>query len=225
MNKAHYLGRLTRLLCAMASTSLLAGCISFDHSIIDEPIKPARTLAQRPCCDSIFGVEAHPLPTDQYITLVLDHDDAVLDFPGGKSFTKAIQLPEIDGPYLLQIDSVVYRPNIDLKPVALYPVVTFLDSDLKPLSTHDNQDIDYRHPIFGPGLLRTIISLEAGSPARYALLHTSSQRLNQAISTSDSHRLVQVDNFDTILYSSPAQSRRKVRFVETGMVNVLAYPL
>ncbi len=202
---------------------LVSGCIRFDHSIIDEPIKPVRSLDQRQCCDSILGLEVHPLAPNKYLTVVVDESDAVLEFKGGKSFTKAIELPVVEVEYILQMDSVVNTPGLNLIPQAMYPMVTLLDAQLNTIATFDNESLDYRRPIFGPRLLRIIITVEAGSAARYALLHTSPSRRNQGITANAEYELVQREDFETLIYSRPTQTRHKIQFIETGMVNLLAY--
>jgi len=207
----------------LVTAAMLTGCIHFDHSLITEPLQPSRSLAQRQCCDSLLELKAHPLPLDQYVTLTVGREDSVIEFRSGKSFTKALELPKLASEYLLQFDSVVNYPRIDLFPEAMYPMVTLLDANLNPVAIYDNETLDLRKPVFGPNLLRIILTVEPGSAARYALIHTSAGRTAQGLSVDPPYEVVQKDNFDGMLYGRPSQSRKKIHFSETGMVNVLAY--
>jgi len=202
---------------------MLSGCIHFDHSLVETPKQPVRTLEQHPCCDNILGLDVHPLPVNEYVTFLIDENDPVLELSGGKSFAKAIQLPSVEGEYLLQLDSVVNIPRIDLFPEAMFPMVTLLDAELQTIATHDNEPVKLLRPIFGPKMVRIILTVEADSPARYAIVHTSEKRTRQALTIHAPIELVQRDSFETLLYSRPTQSRNKIHFVETGMINMLAY--
>ncbi|MBX2867105.1 MAG: hypothetical protein KTR18_00410 [Acidiferrobacterales bacterium] len=203
----------------------LGGCIRFDHSLIEEPITPVRSLAERPCCDSLLEMKVETLGVKRYKTVLIDESDSVLEFRTGRSFAKAVELPRIEGEYLLQVDSVVNRPRIDFIPEALYPMVTLLDEKLDTVAIFDQQMVDLRRPILGPSLLRITLTIEEESSARYALIHTSPERTNQGISTFAPFELVQRKPFETLLYARPSNSRKKIHFAETGMVNLLAYPV
>lgn len=201
------------------------GCIRFDHSLIAEPVTPVRTLEQHPCCDSLLEMEVETLQVKQYKTIVIDEADSVLEFRTGKSFAAAIELPRISGDYILQVDSVVNRPRIDLVPEAIYPMVTLLDEKLDTVAIFDQQAVDIRQPILGPSLLRITLTVEQESNARYALLHTSPERATQGITTFAPYEVVQRKHFESLLYARPTNSRQKIHFVETGMLNLLAFPL
>jgi len=203
--------------------SLLAGCIHFDRSVIAEPISPVRSLSQRPCCDSLLELEVFPLPLNEYVTMVVDRNDSVFEFRSGKSFAKALELPQLEEEYLLQLDSVVNIPRLDLNREVMFPMVTLLDANLDPVAIYDDETVDLRKPFFGPDLLRIILTVERGSAARYALIHTSDARTRQGMSADSPYELVQKSDFNTMLYARPSEPRRKIHFVETGMINVLAY--
>ncbi len=202
---------------------LISGCIRFDQSMITSPNKPERSLEQRPCCDFILGLELHPLPVNKYVTMVVDKDDAVIEFESGKSFAKVIELPEVEGEYLLQLDSVVNYPGLNLIPEAMFPVVTLLDSKLDIVTTHDDEPIDYRKPLFGPRLIRFILTLDGGSGARYAIIHTSPIHTRQGLIVLSNNEVVQRKDFATMIYARPTQTRHKIKFTDTGMFNLLAY--
>ncbi|MGB5705394.1 MAG: MalM family protein [Arenicellales bacterium] len=212
-----------RILMASTVTAVLSGCIHFDHSILDEPKKPVRTLDQQLCCDDVLGLDVYPLPVNEYVTFIIDENDPVLELSSGKSFAKAIKLPQIEGEYVLQLDSVVNIPRIDLYPEAIFPMVTLLDDSLETIAIHDNEPLDLLRPILGPRLVRIILTIPSGSSAKYAIIHTSKKRTHQALTLHHPIELVQKSSFDTLLYARPSQSRNKVHFVETGMVNMLAY--
>lgn len=214
---------LSRLGIAAVSTLLAAGCIRFDHSLIDEPVAPRRSLDQRVCCDSVLGLEVHTLPANEYVTLVVDEDDPVIEFRTGRSFAKAVELPALSGEYVLQIDSVVYVPRVDLFPEAMYPMVTLLDERLNVVAVHDREPLDLRRPVLGPKLLRIVLTVEDGSAARYALIHTSQERVEHGMSMHPPREEVYRDGFDSMIYARPTQSRHKIHFVETGMVTLLAH--
>ena len=184
---------------------------------------PVLTLDQRKCCDSILGLRPQRLEANRYASIDINEEDAVLEFRTGKSFTEAVELPEVKSTYYLQVDSVVDFRSLDLKPRAIYPMVTLLDAKLNAIATYDNEPIDLRRPLLGPKLVRVILTIEAGSEARYALIHTSQERTNQGLSTVPPYQIVNFDGFDTISYAQPTQSRHKIQFAETGLVNLLAY--
>lgn len=212
-----------RIAMTTLAVLLLGGCIRFDHSLIDEPVEPRRSLDQRICCQSVLGLEVHDLPANKYITLVVDEDDPVIEFRSGKSFAKAVQLPDLTGEYVLQIDSVVYVPRIDLFPEAMYPMVTLLDDRLNVVAVYDREPLDLRRPIFGPKLLRIVLTVEAESAARYAVIHTSQERTRHGMSIKAPREIVTRNDFDSLIYHRPTQTRHKIHFVETGMVTLLAH--
>ncbi len=215
--------RLTISGFAALTALLLAGCIRFDHSVIVEPVEPRRTLDQRICCDSVLGLQVHELPANKYVTLVVDEDDPVIEFRSGKSFAKAVELPRLTGEYTLQIDSVVYIPRTDLFPEAMYPMVTLLDERLNVLAVYDREPLDLRRPIFGPKLLRIVLTVEAESTARYAVIHTSQERAQHGMTIHSPREIVNREDFDSLIYARPTQSRHKIHFAETGMVTLLAH--
>lgn len=209
----------------LVASTLIGGCIHFDRSMIDEPVKPVRTLAQRTCCDSLLEMEVHSLPANKYQTLVIDETDAVLEFRTGKSFAKVVELPSINTEYLLQVDSVVNRPEINLIPRALYPMVTLLDEKLDTVAIFDQERVDLRKPLFGPDLLRITLTIDSASEARYALIHTSERRADQGLTNYAPFEIVERKSFDSILYSRPTDSRHKIHFANIGMVSLLAAPI
>ena len=212
-----------RLTAILLLSLALSGCIHFDHSLVEAPKQPTRSLEQRICCDDILGLDVHLLPVNEYVNFVIDENDPVLELSSGKSFAKAIQLPFVEGDYVLQLDSIVNIPRIDLFPEALFPMVTLLDADLETIATYDNEPLNLLRPILGPKMVRIIVTIEANSAARYAIVHTSENRTNQALTMYAPIELVQKDSFDTMIYSRPTQSRNKIHFVNTGMINLLAY--
>jgi hypothetical protein len=203
--------------------SLSSGCIRPDYSWLGEPVKPNRSLDQRICCDPVGDLDARPLAVNRYTTLVVDRNDLVVELPSGMSFARAVELPEIPGEYVLQIDSVVNTPRMDLFPEAMYPMVTLLDEDREIVSVHSDLPLDYRRPILGPNLLRIVVTVPEASPARYAVLHTSRERTRYGMSAHPPYEVVTRNGFDTLIYSRPSQSRHKIHFVETGMLTLLAY--
>lgn len=146
-----------------------------------------------------------------------------MQFRSGKSFSRVIELPNLEGEYLLQLDSVVYRPHVDLQPKALYPMVVLLDNSFGPIATFDNEPVDLRQPVLGPELVRIILTVPEGSPARYAILYTSEDKTRLGMTTRSPVELVQKDSFGSMLYTRPTQTRYKIQFETTGMVNMLAY--
>ena len=202
---------------------LIAGCARYDFSGIYEPVAPVLSLEQRKCCDSVLGLKPYLLEKNRYASIDINEEDAVLEFRTGKSFTEAVELPNVESTYYLQVDSVVDFRSLDLKPRAIYPMVTLLDDRLNAIATYDNEPIDLRRPVLGPKLVRILLTIEAGSSARYALIHTSQERTNQGLSTEPPFEVVDVGGFDTISYAQPTQSRHKIQFAETGLVNLLAY--
>jgi len=58
---------------------------------------------------------------------------------------------------------------------------------------------------------------------RYVLIHTSDEKLNQALSTQKPVSVIQQSAFDTMIYVQPTLSKKRINFTETGVLNVLAY--
>lgn len=214
----------TKVLTLLAISASLAGCIHFDHHILDEqPLHPVRSLEQHPCCDSLLGLPAVQLPANEYVSIIIDEYDPVLDFRTGKSFARVIELPRLEGEYLLQLDSVVNRPDIDLHPKALYPMVQLLDANLNPIGTFDDEPVDLRQPVLGPSLVRIILTVAEDAGARYAVLYTSKEKTNLGLSTKSPVEVIQKGGFDTMIYTRPTETRFKIQFEPTGMVNMLAF--
>ena len=209
------------LICLLAT--LASGCIRPDYSALGEPLAPRLSLDQRICCESLGNLEALPLPVNRYTTLVVDENDPVIELPSGVSFARVVELPDIENEYVLQVDSLIDRPRIDLFPEVMYPMVTLLDENLEIVSIHDNLPLDLRRPVFGPNMVRIVLNVPAKSAAKFALLHTSHERTNYGMTSKPPYEVVTRSGFETLLYSRPSQSRHKIHFVETGMVTLLAY--
>ena len=202
---------------------LTSGCIRPDYSALGEPVAPRLSLDQRTCCESLGNLEALPLPVNRYTTLVIDESHPVIELPSGVSFARVVELPDIDNEYVLQVDSLINRPRIDLFPEAIYPMVTLLDENLEIVSIHDNLPLDLRRPVFGPNMVRVVLIVPEQSAAKFALVHTSHERTNYGMTSKPPYEVVTRSGFETLLYSRPSQSRHKIHFVETGMVTLLAY--
>ena len=205
------------------AAALAGGCVRPDYSALGEPVTPRRSLEQHICCDPLSTMDTLPLPVNRYTTLVVDDNDPVIDLPSGISFARVVELPEIDHEYVLQVDSVINRPRLDLFPEVMYPMVTLLDGDREIVSVHDDLPLDLRRPFFGPNLVRVVLTVPAQSGARFALVHTSLDRTRYGLSSKPPYEVVTRSGFDTLIYARPSQSRHKIHFVETGMLTLLAY--
>ena len=203
--------------------TLTSGCIRPDYSALGEPLAPQMGLDQRICCGTMDAMEAISLPVNRYTTLEVDENDPVIELPSGISFARVVELPEIDSDYVLQVDSLVNRPRLDLFPEVMFPMVTLLDEDREIVSVHDNLPLDLRRPVFGPNMVRIVLTVPADSAARFAVVHTSLHRTDYGMTSKPPYEVVTRSGFETLIYARPSQSRHKIHFVETGMLTLLAY--
>ena len=217
---------------AFASPVLIAllavfavGCQSPHASKGENVEKPVELLSQATvCCTDFSELSFKKLPARYEATLVLDAEDPVYQFDSGKSYVEAIVLPESEGATLLQIDSLVSRRNALSPSHAIFPVVTLLDGEFNAISTLDEMAFEYTSTLGGWRKLRFVVALtNEFSDTRYVLIHTSDEKLRQALSTQKPISVIQQSDFDTMIYVQPTLSKKRINFTETGTVNVLAY--
>ncbi len=201
----------------------LGGCASSTQT----PDQPRQTLEQTTvCCASFSELAFKRLLPKSEATLYLDANDPAIEFDTGKSYVEPLLLPANNGITLLQIDSMVSRNNGTNIPTVVFPVVTLLNSQYQPIVTLDKLPFRYISSFFGWKRIQVVVTIDDQyEDAKYALIHTSSVKLKQSLSTRKPIQIVQDTGFDTIIYAQPTNSRNRIRFSEIGIFNVIAYPL
>ncbi len=216
---------------ALCSAALVVvGCAPYQNyqdADSDKATRPALTLEQsQACCSSYSELSYKKLPEKIRATLSIDEDDPVFQFDSGKSYVEPISLPQTGSRMLLEIQSVVSHRNLTRASTVLFPVITLLDENHETIATLDNLPFTYDNPFDGWRSLTVVVTLDHRfENARYALIHTTDAKLNQALSTQQPVRIIEQSGFDTMLYVQPTRSRKRIRFSGTGVVNITAYPL
>ena len=214
----------------MRSTSLIlcllvAGCSHVSNPNPKDVSKPTTNLEQGiACCTSFSQLKYKILPENYRATLALDDADPILDLDSGKTYVEALALPETDETILLEIESIVTRRNLRKPSSALYPIVTLLDANHQPLATLDELPFTFDTTMGTHRHLHMIITLDERYPdVRYVLIHSNDIKLTQVLSTQKPVRIIKQSNFDSMVYVQPTTSRKRIRFSNQGLVNVLAY--
>jgi hypothetical protein len=208
--------------CTITLPLLLSGCAS---SAIDQP--PVQTLGQTTvCCESFDELEFKILSPKSEATLYLDANDPAFKFETGKSYVEPILLPPDNGITLLQIDSLVSRNNGTSIPTVVFPVVTLLDSQHQAIVTLDKLPFRYLDSLFGWRRIQVVVTIDDQyEDAKYALIHTSTKKMQQSLSTRKPVQIIQESGYDTIFYAQPTKSRNRIRFSESGKLNIIAFPV
>jgi len=205
----------------------LAGC-AHHYTTSDNVAQPEQSLQQtQPCCDGFSELNFKKLRARFKTNLIIDEADPVIELStGGKSYAEALLLPENNGTTLLQVDSIIKQSLPHVPSKVFYPIITLLDANHQPLETLDRLPFKYSG---GLGLwrkLRIVATIdERYRNAKYALIHTSKEKLNQGISTQKPVSVIRHDGFHSMIYGSTTKSRKQVLFSDKGKIQVLAYPL
>ena len=209
----------------LISCLLFTGCSHVNNRNPEDVSKPATNLEQGiSCCTSFSQLKYKKLPENYRATLSLDAKDPILDLDSGKTYVEALALPETNETILLEIESVVTRRNLRKPSSTLYPIVTLLDANHEPVVTLDELPFTFDTTLGTHRHLHMVITLdERYSDVRYALIHSNDIKLTQALSTQKPVRIIKQSNFDSMIYVQPTKSRKRIRFSNKGVINVLAY--
>ena len=204
----------------------LNGCVHSHHNVPSTE-KPDQSLSQHAvCCQSLSQLPFKILPPHLKARLNLDGNDPVVNISGDKTYVEPISLPKTKNGILLQIDSLVSRHHSGLKASAIYPVITLLDSNHQPIETLDELPFEFKGALYGWKKIRIVATIDQRFPdARYALIHTNTEKLSQSLSTRRPVSIIQSSDFDSMLYHQSSFSRKRIDFSSTGVLSVLAYPL
>jgi len=204
---------------------LVVGCSHVSNPNPRDVSKPAGNLEQGiACCTNFSQLKYKILPENYRATLSLDAADPILDLDSGKTYVEALALPETDEIILFEIESIVSRRNLRKPSSALYPIVTLLDANHQPVVTLDELPFTFDTTLGTHRHLHMLITLDERYPdVRYALIHSNDVKLTQALSTQKPVRIIKQSNFESMVYVQPTKSRKRIRFSNTGVVNVLAY--
>jgi hypothetical protein len=209
----------------LGATLALTGCSHVYNQNPEAVSEPALSLEQSPsCCDSFSQLQYKQLPKNFRATLTIDVEDAVLDLGSGKTYVEALELPQSDSTILLEIESRVSHRNFSKPSTVFFPTVTLLDESYAPIATLDNLPFTYGSTLGTWRHIHMVITLDKDyKNTRYALIHTTDERISQAVSTRYPKQIVKRSNFDTMIYHQSTESKKRIHFSRQGVINVLAY--
>lgn len=174
--------------------------------------------------DSFESMAFKVLPAGKKVRLAIDSDDARFNFEGGYSYYEALSLPEMGQPYILQLESEVVRETEDKIGRIFFPVLTFLDQDKQKIQTFDALPYTLQTPFYGRNhILASVRVSENLSAARYVVIHTHDDKLDQAIATSDGKSLLRSGGFNTMIFAPVTEARYRIDFGSYGRIRLLAF--
>lgn len=176
------------------------------------------------CCDSFDSMAFKVLPAGKRVRLAIDSDDLGFKFEGGYSHYEALSLPEIAQPYVLQIESEVVREDEDNKGRIFFPVLTFLDANKQLVQTFDALPYTLQTPFYGRNHIRASVKIAGEiASAKYVVIHTQDDKLDQAIATGDGKTVLKSEGFSTMVYAPVTKPRYRINFGRDGRVRVRAF--
>ncbi len=218
MHQKYSISYAIKRLALLLGILVLGACTGIGHSphyVVSPP---------GDCCQSFEQMTFKALPVGKKVRLLVDGEDPGFKFEGGYSRYEALMLPTIDRPYILQLESEVVRSAEDMRGTLFFPVLTFLDGDKKHIRTFDALPYTLQTPFYGRNHIRASVRISGDlANARYVLVHTQDDKLDQAIATSDGESILRAGGFDTMLYAPITEARYRINFTRKGWVRVLAY--
>lgn len=208
----------SRLLLVLSVTALEA-CMPPRTVKPPVVVKEAETFT-----DSFAMMPYQFLPADQEVQLVIDNQDPSFRFAGGDSYFEALTLPALAQPYVIQIRSKLVTSSADLHGEMLFPVVTFLDENKQHLMTLDNLPYVLKEPSTATNYMQASVQIsDQLAAARYMVVHTQDNKLNQAIGRGDGQSILQTGGYETMMFSPQTKPRYRVNFSDTGRVELKAF--
>lgn len=212
------LARFSRLALILSGLALGA-CASVSdspHYVVSPPGE---------CCEAFDQMTFKALPAGKTVRLLVDSDDPGFSFKGGYSRYEALLLPDMSQqPYTLQFESEVVRTSEDLRGTMFFPVLTFLDENKKLIRTFDALPYTLQTPFYGRNHIRSSVRVIGELvKAKYVVVHTQDDKLNQALATSDGKTTLQSGGFTTMIYAPTSAPRYRINFGENGRLKVLAF--
>ncbi len=202
----------------VAGLLTLGACTSFGqnaHFVVSVP---------NDCCDTFDTMAFKVLPAEQKVRLAINSDDPNFGFEGGYSHYEALTLPELSQPYVLQFESEVVRGNKNHRGEIFFPVLTFLDANKQKIKTFDTLPYTLQTPFYGRNHIRSSIRVGAKlAAARYVVVHTQDDKLEQSIATGDGKTVLQSKGFGSMIYAPITAPRFRINFAAKGWVRILAY--
>ena len=218
MHKTHVISHAIVRLALLMATLVLGACAGIGHNphyVVSPP---------GDCCQSFEEMTFKTLSAGKKVRLSVDGEDPGFNFEGGYSRYEALMLPNIAGPYILQLESEVVRSAEDMRGTLFFPVLTFLDADKKHIRTFDALPYTLQTPFYGRNHIRASVRISGDlADARYVLVHTQDDKLDHALATSDGESILRAGGFDTMLYAPITEARYRINFARKGWVRVLAY--
>jgi len=166
------------------------------------------------------------LPADEEVQLVIDNQDSSFHFSGGDSFYEALTLPDLAQPYLIQVRSDLVTSKSDLHGEMLFPVLTFLDAGKQFLMTLDDLPYVLKEPVTARNYMQASVQIsDQLAGARYMVVHTQDEKLDQAIAKGDGRSILQTGGYQTMMFAPQTKPRYRVNFSATGQVKIKAFTL
>lgn len=154
---------------------LVAGCVAQVAKDRTDALTESRAAlnAAPVCCKSLRELPYEKMPRWYDGTFDIDRTSLAYQFPYGKSFFKAFELPEIGRSFTLHLESRLSGPGLDEEGKwFLYPVVALLDENHRPLGAMRDHTLRVVDSKAREGL--TILATRAtdGRKARYMVIYT-----------------------------------------------------
>ena len=152
-----------RIFCCAATLTLFTGCAS-------QVAKLASDLeSQTSCCSSLAELPFDSLLSDKEARFQIGSSDKVFEFPSGKSYVKAFELPK-DGPFTgFEIRTYLVGSYIPTAH-AFGPFLQFLDSARIPIESDVFPQLRYDEGFFEGARWTGVV--EVPSVARYVVIYT-----------------------------------------------------
>lgn len=115
-------------------------------AVADE-IQSAYELAT-PCCESLSELRYEQLPVDRPALFEIDAKSQMFVFDTGRSFVLAVELPEREPPYTVQVRSYAVGDVIQRSRL-FYPAALLLDADHRVLEFREPADLPVVKTSFG----------------------------------------------------------------------------
>jgi hypothetical protein len=163
------------------------------------------------------------LPAGEEVQLLINNQDASFRFAGGDSYYEALTLPDLARPYVIKVRSDLVTTKSDLHGEIFYPVLTFLDTQKQVLMTLDNLPYVLKEPATAKNYMQASVQIsDQLANARYMVVHTQDDKLNQAIAKGDGQSILRTGGYQTMLFAPQTKPRYRVNFSATGQVKITA---
>ncbi|WP_406608950.1 MalM family protein [Agarivorans sp. JK6] len=177
-------------LLVITMVALTAACSSNKSMIIDygaadaksvQKIDPSigyQALEQAPvCCSNLSQLNYQKISAPGKVDFTLTTQDPAFQFRTGKSFVKAVELPEVNGPIKVAVSSPIVTS-------VFAPTLLVLDKNFDPIDVYGKETINYENGsllnidrFFGNVELPAVF--RDGRQAKYLVVLTTDQAMQQ----------------------------------------------